>query len=135
LAVSILRIINHETAAWSLSETAIFNTHVRATRQVNLTARIQPEAVPFKQSHFFIGSQIIGIFKQAEAGTPVPGLCRTHGISSAGELYKYRVDAPLQHMTLGAKILWLALTSFGLVRLYSVNCGVHGGVNQNQQCG
>ena len=34
-------------------------------------------------------SQIIAIFKQAEAGTPVPELCREHGMSSAS-FYKWR---------------------------------------------
>ncbi len=33
-------------------------------------------------------SQIIGILKQAEAGTPVPELCREHGMSSAS-FYKW----------------------------------------------
>ena len=37
----------------------------------------------------FTDSQIIGILKQAEAGTPVPELCRSHGISSATS-YKWR---------------------------------------------
>jgi len=37
----------------------------------------------------FTDSQIIGVLKQAEAGTPVPGLCREHGISSA-TFYKWR---------------------------------------------
>lgn len=37
----------------------------------------------------FTDSQIIGVLKQAEAGTPVPELCRTHGISSA-TFYKWR---------------------------------------------
>jgi len=37
----------------------------------------------------FTDSQIIGILKQAEAGTPVPELCREHGISSA-TFYKWR---------------------------------------------
>ncbi len=27
----------------------------------------------------FTDSQIIGVLKQAETGTPVPGLCREHG--------------------------------------------------------
>lgn len=31
----------------------------------------------------FTDSQIIAVLKQAEAGTPVPDLCRQHGISSA----------------------------------------------------
>jgi putative transposase len=41
-----------------------------------------------KKSRFTDG-QIIGILKQAEAGTPVPELCREHGISSA-TFYKWR---------------------------------------------
>ncbi|TYA70837.1 transposase, partial [Vibrio cholerae] len=31
----------------------------------------------------FTDSQIMAILKQAEAGTPVPELCREHGMSSA----------------------------------------------------
>lgn len=47
----------------------------------------------------FTDSQIIGVFKQAEAGTPVPQLCRTHGISTA-TFYKWRskfggMDVPM----------------------------------------
>ena len=34
-------------------------------------------------------SQILAILKQAEAGTPVPTLCREHGMSSAS-FYKWR---------------------------------------------
>ncbi len=37
----------------------------------------------------FTDSQIMAILKQAEAGTPVPELCREHGISSA-TFYKWR---------------------------------------------
>ena len=37
----------------------------------------------------FIDSQIIAILKQAEAGSPVPELCREHGISNA-TFYKWR---------------------------------------------
>jgi putative transposase len=37
----------------------------------------------------FSDSQIIGILKEAEAGTPVLELCRTHGISNA-TFYKWR---------------------------------------------
>ena len=47
----------------------------------------------------FSDSQIVAILKQAEAGSPVPELCREHGISSA-TFYKWRaryggMDAPL----------------------------------------
>ncbi len=37
----------------------------------------------------FTDSQIIAILKQAKAGTPVPELCREHGMSSAS-CYKWR---------------------------------------------
>ena len=37
----------------------------------------------------FTDSQIMAILKQAEAGTPVPELCREHGMSSAS-YYKWR---------------------------------------------
>jgi putative transposase len=37
----------------------------------------------------FTDSQILAVLKQAEAGTPVPELCRTHGVSSA-TFYKWR---------------------------------------------
>jgi putative transposase len=41
-----------------------------------------------KTSRFTV-SQIIGVLKQAQAGTPVPELCREHGLSSA-TFYKWR---------------------------------------------
>jgi len=37
----------------------------------------------------FTDSQIIAVLKQAQAGTPVPELCREHGISAA-TFYKWR---------------------------------------------
>ena len=37
----------------------------------------------------FTDSQIMAVLKQAEGGTPVPELCREHGISSA-TFYKWR---------------------------------------------
>lgn len=47
----------------------------------------------------FTDSQIIAVLKQAEGGTPVSELCRSHGISSA-TFYKWRskyggMDAPM----------------------------------------
>lgn len=41
-----------------------------------------------KKAHYS-DSQIMTILKQAEAGTPVPELCREHGMSSAS-FYKWR---------------------------------------------
>ena len=45
-------------------------------------------------------SQILAILKQAESGTPVPVLCREHGMSNAS-FYKWRakfggMDDPLE---------------------------------------
>ncbi len=37
----------------------------------------------------FSDSQILAILKQADAGTPVPEICREHGVSSA-TFYKWR---------------------------------------------
>jgi putative transposase len=37
----------------------------------------------------FTDSQIIAILKQAEAGSPIPELCREHGMSAA-TFYKWR---------------------------------------------
>ena len=37
----------------------------------------------------YTDSQIMAILKQADAGTPVPELCREHGMSSA-TFYKWR---------------------------------------------
>ena len=37
----------------------------------------------------FTDSQILAVLKQAESGSPVPNLCREHGISSA-TFYKWR---------------------------------------------
>lgn len=62
------------------------------------------------QKSRFTDSQILGVLKQAEVGTPVPELCRTHGISSA-TFYKWRskyggrhtsMIAPMQKLKLAA---------------------------------
>ena len=47
----------------------------------------------------YTDSQIMAILKQAQAGTPVPELCREHGMSSA-TFYKWRakyssMDSPM----------------------------------------
>ena len=51
----------------------------------------------------FTDSQIIAILKQAEAGSPIPELCREHGMSMA-TFYKWRakfggMDASLMART------------------------------------
>ncbi len=42
----------------------------------------------------FTDSQIIGILKQAEGGSPVPKLCREHGISSAANAPPHKPASP-----------------------------------------
>jgi putative transposase len=37
----------------------------------------------------YSGSQILAILKQAESGSPIPALCRGHGMSNA-TFYKWR---------------------------------------------
>lgn len=39
-----------------------------------------------KTSHY-TDSQIMAILKQAEAGTPVPQLCREHGMDASMKMY------------------------------------------------
>jgi putative transposase len=46
------------------------------------------QEIPIKKSRFS-DSQITGILKEAETGTPAPDLCRTHGIGDA-TFYKWR---------------------------------------------
>jgi len=48
-------------------------------------------------------SQILAIFKQAEAGTPVPELCREHGMSSA-TFYKWRAKYGSMDASLMARL-------------------------------
>jgi putative transposase len=48
-------------------------------------------------------SQIIGILIQAEAGTPVPKLCREHGMSSA-TFYKWRAKYGGMDVSLMARL-------------------------------
>ena len=45
----------------------------------------------------FSDSQIIAVLKQAEGGSPVPELCREHGISSATFYGKYHHLVEIQH--------------------------------------
>ena len=51
----------------------------------------------------FTDSQILGILKQAESGTPAPQLCREHGISSA-TFYKWRARSGGMDASLMARL-------------------------------
>ena len=51
----------------------------------------------------YTDSQILSVFNQAESGTPVPELCREHGMSSA-TFYTWRSKYGGMFATLMARI-------------------------------
>jgi len=62
--------------------------------------------------------QIIGILKQAEAGTPVPELCREHGMSSA-TFYKWRAKYGGMDASLKARLKELEDENRRLRKMYA----------------
>lgn len=66
----------------------------------------------------FSDSQIIAILKQAEAGSPVPELCREHGISSA-TFYKWRAKFGGMDASLMARLRELEEENRRLKRMYA----------------
>lgn len=66
----------------------------------------------------FTDSQIIAILKQAEAGTPVPDLCREHGISSA-TFYKWRARFGGMDASLMARLKELEDENRRLKKMYA----------------
>lgn len=51
----------------------------------------------------FPDRQIIAVLKEAEAGTPVPALCRTHGIRST-TFYQWRARFGGMDMSMAAQM-------------------------------
>lgn len=66
----------------------------------------------------FSDSQILAILKQAEAGIPVPDLCREHGISSAA-FYKWRAKFGGMDASLMARLKELEEENRRLKRMYA----------------
>lgn len=66
----------------------------------------------------FTDSQIMGILKQAEAGTPVPELCREHGMSSAS-FYKWRAKFGGMDASLMARLKELEAENARLKKMYA----------------
>ena len=60
----------------------------------------------------------MAILKQAEAGTPVPKLCRDHGVSSA-TIYKWRAKFGGMDTSLMARLKELEAENSRLKRLYA----------------
>ena len=66
----------------------------------------------------FTDSQIIAILKQAEAGSPVPELCREHGISTA-TFYKWRAKYGGMDASLMARMKELEDENRRLKKMYA----------------
>ena len=66
----------------------------------------------------FTDSQIMTILKQAEAGTPVPELCREHGFSSAS-FYKWRSKFGGMDASLMARLKELVDENRRLKKMYA----------------
>jgi len=63
-------------------------------------------------------SQIISILKQAEAGTPVPALCREYGMSSA-TFYKWRSKYGGMDVSMMARVKELEDENRRLKKMYA----------------
>jgi len=66
----------------------------------------------------FSDSQILAILKQAEAGTPVPELCREHGISNA-TFYNWRSKYGGMDASLMARLKELEEENRRLKKMYA----------------
>lgn len=66
----------------------------------------------------FSDSQILAILKQAETGTPVPDLCREHGISTA-TFYKWRAKFGGMDASLMARLKELEDENRRLRKMYA----------------
>lgn len=66
----------------------------------------------------YTDSQIMAILKQAEAGTPVPELCREHGMSSA-TFYKWRAKYGGMDASLIARMKELEEENRRLKKMYA----------------
>lgn len=63
-------------------------------------------------------SQILAILNQAESGTPVPALCREHGMSSAS-FYKWRAKYGDMDASLMARLKELEDENRRLKKMYA----------------
>ena len=63
-------------------------------------------------------SSIINILKQAEAGTPVPNLCREHGMSTA-TFYKWKSKYSGMDLSLMTRFKELEAENARLKRMYA----------------
>ena len=69
----------------------------------------------------YTDSQILAILKQAEAGTPLPALCREHGMSSA-TFYKWRAKYGGMDTSMIARLKELEAENKRLKKMYAEEC-------------
>ena len=69
----------------------------------------------------FTDSQIIAILKQAEAGSPIPELCREHRMSTA-TFYKWRAKFGGMDASLMARMKDLEEENRRLKKMYADEC-------------
>ncbi len=72
----------------------------------------------FMKTSKFTDSQIMAILKQAEAGAPVPELCREHGMSAA-TFYKWRAKFGGMDASLMARLKELEAENARLKKMYA----------------
>lgn len=73
-----------------------------------------------RKSHF-TDSQIMAILKQAEAGVPVPELCREHGMSSS-TFYKWRAKYGGMDASMMKRLKELEDENRRLKKMYAEEC-------------
>ena len=78
---------------------------------------MRDEEIHMKKSRFS-EHQILDILKQAEAGTPVPELCREHGMSSA-TFYNWRAKYGGMDASLMARMKELEAENGRLKKMYA----------------
>ena len=66
----------------------------------------------------YTDSQILAILKQAEPGTPLPALCREHGMSSA-TFYKWRAKYGGMDTSMIARLKELEAENKRLKKMYA----------------
>lgn len=66
----------------------------------------------------YSNSQILSILKQAEAGTPIPELCREHGMSTAS-FYQWRAKYGGMDASVMARLKELETENSRLKKMYA----------------
>lgn len=66
----------------------------------------------------YTDTQITAILKQVEAGTPIPELCREHGMSN-GTFYEWRTKYGIMNTFMMARLKGLEIENQQLKKMYA----------------